>query len=65
MFKNFKINLDVIVDFLIAQVFIVGFSLFCIQYGISFWDKICFYICTAGSISFMVKAIIRSYNNKI
>lgn len=57
MFKNFKNNLDVIINFLIAQLFIMAFTLFSIQYGISFLDKILMFICSALAIFYDVKAI--------
>lgn len=56
MFKNFKFNLNVIINLLIANIFIIITTLICIQYGISFIDKIVLYISTSCSIVFMVKA---------
>lgn len=57
MFNNFKFNLDGLIYFLVANIFIVADTFICIQYGIEGIDKLLLFVNTGFAIGFITKAL--------
>ena len=57
MFKNFNFNLDGLIYFLLANLFIIADTFICIQYGIEGIDKLLFFVNTGFAVGFISKAL--------